>query len=172
MHLGLSLSLSYHLHGHSRVCSLFTLILFCYFLLYLPPLFLFLNYMKSVVNLHDSPLFSDKVSSSDPDYDDATLEDMLHQVHRAQVYDSSREDLSVGLSTSSVSIEQGDMLKIDRGDPVSTEAHKRRLGLFSTIKKSKFLQNAKQELVNTNFKPLTTEEEQRLLQEQLLQQNL
>ena len=54
MHLGSSLSLSCHLHGHPRACGLFTLILpFC-FLLYLPPLFLFLNYLKSVVNLHNS----------------------------------------------------------------------------------------------------------------------
>ena len=50
--------------------------------------------------------------------------------------------------------ERGDPLEIDRGDPVSTETQKHRLGLCSTIKKSKFLQNAKQELVNTNFKQL------------------
>ena len=43
---------------------------------------------------------------------------------------------------------------MDRGDPVSTEAQKHRLGLYSMIKKSKFLQNAKQELVSTNFKQL------------------
>ena len=39
--------------GHPRACGLFTLILLFYFLLYLPPLFLFLNYLKSVVNLHN-----------------------------------------------------------------------------------------------------------------------
>ena len=125
MHLVSSLSLSYHLHGHPCVCGLFTLILPFYFLLYLPPLFLFLNYLKFVVNLYNScnesmdstdefslstgykpkahdfyetvvepyvqlldspPLFYNKVSSADPDYDDATLEDILHQVHRAQAY--------------------------------------------------------------------------------------
>ena len=47
-------------------------------------------------------------------------------------------------------IEQGNLLERDRGDSVSTEAQKRRLGLYSMIKKSTFLQNAKQELVNTN----------------------
>ena len=41
-------------HGHPRVCDLFALILPFYFLLYFPSLFLFLNYMKSVVNLHNS----------------------------------------------------------------------------------------------------------------------
>ena len=49
-------------------------------------------------------------------------------------------------------IERGNPLEIDRGDPVSTETQKHRLGLCSTSKKSKFLQNAKQELINTNFK--------------------
>ena len=45
--------------------------------------------VEPYVQLLDSPpLFSNKVSSADPDYDDATLEDMLHQVHRAQVYHS------------------------------------------------------------------------------------
>ena len=50
--------------------------------------------------LDSPPLFSDKVSSADPDYDDATLEDMLHQAHRAPAYLSPREDLSVSLSSS------------------------------------------------------------------------
>ena len=48
-------------------------------------------------------------------------------------------------------IERGDPLEIDRGDPVSTDTQKHRLGLCSTSKKSKFLQSARQELVNTNF---------------------
>ena len=50
--------------------------------------------------LDSPPLFSDKVSSADPDYDDATLEDILHQAHRAPAYLSLREDLSVSLSSS------------------------------------------------------------------------
>ena len=37
---------------------------------------------------------------------------------------------------------------------MSTEAQKHRLGLYSVIKKSKFFQKAKIELVNTNFKQL------------------
>ena len=63
MHLGSSLSLSCHLHGHPCVCGLFILILPFYFLLYLPPLFLFLNYMKSIVNLHNS--CNESVDASD-----------------------------------------------------------------------------------------------------------
>ena len=57
--------------------------------------------VEPYVQLLDSPpLFSNKVSSADPGYDDATLEDILHQVHRPQVYHSLREDLSVSLSSS------------------------------------------------------------------------
>ena len=49
-----SLRHSHHLHVHGHPCVLFILILPFYFLLYLPPLFLFLKYLKSVVNLHNS----------------------------------------------------------------------------------------------------------------------
>ena len=145
MHCGSSsicLRHSPHPHVHGHLCVLFTLILPFYFLLYLPSLFLFLKYLKSVVNLYNSanesmdsidefslstgyepnaydfcetsvepymqlldspPLFSNKVSSADPDYDDATLEDMLHRGHRVQADHSVREDLSVSLSSSSIS---------------------------------------------------------------------
>ena len=51
-------------------------------------------------------------------------------------------------------IDLGDLLEIDRGDPVSTETQKHRLRFCSSIKKSKFLQSAKQDLINTNFKQL------------------
>ena len=44
---------------------------------------------------------------------------------------------------------QVDLLEIDRDDSVSTETQKHRLELFSTIKRSKSLQNAKQNLINT-----------------------
>ena len=180
-----SLRHSPHLHVHGHPCVLFTLILPFYLLRYLPPLFIFLKYLKSVVNLHkdstdefslstgyepkahafyetsvepyvqllDSPpLFSNKVSSADPDYDDATLEDMLHQV-RKPITLYEKTCLSV-CRRRQCPIEQGDLLEIDRGDPVRTETQKHRLGLCSTSKKSKFLQSAKQELINTNFKQL------------------
>ena len=50
--------------------------------------------------LLDSPLFSDKVSSADADYDDAALEGMLREAHRLHCHHSPREDLSVSLSSS------------------------------------------------------------------------
>ena len=49
------------------------------------------------------PLFSDKGSSADSDYDDAALEGMLREAHRVHCHHSQREDLSVSLSSSSVS---------------------------------------------------------------------
>ena len=52
--------------------------------------------------LDSPPLFSNKVSSADPHYDDAALEGVLHQAHRARAYHSLREDLSVSLSSSSM----------------------------------------------------------------------
>ena len=53
--------------------------------------------------LDSPPLFSDKVSSADADYDDAALEGMLHEAHRVHSHHSLREDLSVSLSSSSMS---------------------------------------------------------------------
>ena len=193
MHLGSSLSLSCHLHVHGHPCVLFTLIFPFYFLLYLPHLFLFLNYLKSVVNMHNScnegmdstdefslstgyepkahdfyetsvepytelldspPLFSNKVSSADPDYDDATLEDMLHQVHRAQAYHSLREDLSVSLSSSSMSDRTGRPVGDRSARPGEHRNSEAQIRTLLDNQKSKFLHNAKQELINTNFKQL------------------
>ena len=53
-----------------------------------------------------------------PDYDDATLEDMLYQAHRAQVDHSLREDLSVSLSLSSMSDRTGRPVRDRTGRPV------------------------------------------------------
>ena len=57
--------------------------------------------------LDSPPLFSDKVSSADADYDDAALEGMLREAHRVHSHHSQREDLSVSLSSSSVSDRTG-----------------------------------------------------------------
>ena len=104
--------------------------------------------------LDSPPLFSDKVSSADPDYDDTTLEDMLHQAHRAQAPTLYEKTCLSVCRRRQCPIERGDPLEIDWGDPVSTETQKHRLGLCSTSKKSKFLQSAKQERINTNSKQL------------------
>ena len=110
--------------------------------------------VEPYVQLLDSPpLFSNKVSSADPDYDDATLEDMLHQVHRAQAYHSLREDLSVSLS-SSMSDRTGQLVGDRSGGPSEHGSSEAQIRTLLDVIKSKFWQNAKQELVNTNFKQL------------------
>ena len=68
--------------------------------------------------LDSPPLFSNKVSSADPDYDDAALEGMLHQAHRAHANHSPREDLSVSLSSSSMSDRTGRPVGDGTGRPV------------------------------------------------------
>ena len=104
--------------------------------------------------LNSPALLSYRTPTADPDYDDSTLEDMLYRAHRAQAYHSVREDLSVSLSSSSMSDRTGRPVGDRPGDPVSTKAQKHRLGLYLMSKNRKFLQNAKQELINTNFKQL------------------
>ena len=49
------------------------------------------------------PQFPEQRFLEDYDYDDAALEEMLHNSHREHVYHSQREGLSVGQSSSSVS---------------------------------------------------------------------
>ena len=201
MHLGSSLGLSCHLHGHPCVCGLFTLILPFYFLLYLPPLFLFLNYMKSVVNLQNScnesvdasdelllstgyepkahdfketsvepytellgspPFFSNKVSSADPDYDDATLED-----------NSVREDLSVSLSSSSsVSDRTGQPVGDRPGRPGEHRSSEAQIRTLLDDQKEQILAECQARISQHEFQAARAEEEQRLLQGQLLQQKL
>ena len=118
------------------------------------------------MQLLDSPLlFSDKVSSADPDHDDATLEDMLHQAHRAQAYHSPREDLSVSLSSSSMSDRTWRPVGDRPGRPGehrNAEAQLRTLRALLNQKEQILADcqaiDAKLELTDTNFKLLTTEE--------------
>ena len=118
--------------------------------------------------LDSPPLFSDKVSSADPDYDDATLEDMLHQVHRAQAYHSLREDLSVSLSSSSMSDRTG-----RPGEHRNPEAQIRTL---LDNQKEQILAECHARINQHEFQASRAEEvqqrDQQLLQGQLLQQNL
>ena len=106
--------------------------------------------------LDSPPLFSDKISSADADYGDAALKGMLREAHRVHSHHSPQEDLSVSLS-SSVS----DRTERPVGDRMGRKVEQRNqeAQIWTLLdKKSKFLQSAKQELTNTNFKPLTTEE--------------
>ena len=111
--------------------------------------------------LDSPPILSDKVSSADPDYDDASFEDMFHQVHRAQASHSPREDLSV---CRQCPIVQGDLLEIDLERPrehQNTEAQIRTL-----------LDDQCQARTNQHeFQAVRAEEEPRLLQGQILVSN-
>ena len=53
--------------------------------------------------LDSPPFFSDKGFPADAEYDDAALEGMLREAYRVHRHHSQREDLSVSLSSSSVS---------------------------------------------------------------------
>ena len=129
--------------------------------------------VEPFVQLLDSPpLFSNKVSSADPDYDDATLEDMLHQVHRAQVYHSLREDLSVSLSSSSMSDGTGRPVGDTSGRPREHRSSEAQIRTLLDDQKEQILAECQARSSQHEFQAARAEEEQRLLQGQLLQQKL
>ena len=105
--------------------------------------------------LNSPALFSNKTSTADPDYDDATFEDVLHRAHRVRADHSVREDLFVSLSSSSMSDKQGNLLEIDRGQPGehrSSEAQIRTL--LDDQKRANSCRMPSKNYVNTNFKQL------------------
>ena len=126
--------------------------------------------------LDSPPLFSDKVSSADPDYDDATLEDMLLQVHRAQAYHSLREDLSVSLSSSSMSDRTGRPVGDRPGRPGEHRNSEAQIRTLLDNQKEEILAECKARINQHDFQAARAEEvqqrDQQLLQGQLLQQNL
>ena len=131
------------------------------------------------VQLLDSPpLFSDKVSSADPDFDDAALEDMLHQVHRAQACHSQREDLylSVSLSSSSVSDRTWRPVGDRTGRPVEQRNQEAQIRTLLDKQKEQILAECRARINHHEFQAARAEEvqqrDQQLLQGQLLQQNL
>ena len=65
------------------------------------------TYVESYTESRTHPQFSKQGFPEDVENDDTALEDMLREAHRAHVYHSQREDLSVGQSSSSVSERTG-----------------------------------------------------------------
>ena len=126
--------------------------------------------------LDSPPLFSDKVSSADPDYDDAVLEDMLHQAHRAQAYHSLREDLSVSLSSSSMSDRTERPVGGRPGRPGEHRNSEAQIGTLLDNQKEQILAECQARTNQHEFQAARAEEvqqrDQQLLQGQLLQQNL
>ena len=128
------------------------------------------------VQLLDSPpLFSDKVSSADPDYDDAVLEDMLHQAHRAQAYHSPREDLSVSLSSSSMSDRTGRPVGDRTVRPVEQRNQEAQIRTMFDKQKKQILAEFQARIDQHEFQAARAQElqrrDQQLLQGQLFQQN-
>ena len=122
--------------------------------------------------LDSPPLFSDKVSSADPDNDDAALEDMLHQAHRAQAYHSLREDLSVSLSSSSMSDRTGRLVGDRTERPVEQRNQEAQIRTLLDQQKGQILAECQARMNQHEFQAARAEEDQQLLQGQLLQQNL
>ena len=122
------------------------------------------------------PPFSDKVSSADSDYDDAALEDMLHQAHRAQAYHSLREDLSVILSSSSTSDRTGRPVGERTGRPGEQRNQEAQIRTLLDKQKEQILAECQARINQHEFQAARAEEvqqrDQQLLQGQLLQQNL
>ena len=89
-------------------------------------------------------------SSADADCDDAALEGMLDEAHRVHSHHSLREDLSVSLSSTSMS---------DRTwRPVEQRNQEAQMRNLLDKQKEQILAECQQEIADTNFKPLTTEE--------------
>ena len=126
--------------------------------------------------LDSPPLFSDKVSSADPDYDDATLEDMLHQAHRAQAYHSLREDLSVSLSSSSMSDRTGGPVGDRLGRPGEHPKPEAQIRTLLDKQKEQILAECQARINQHEFQAARAEEvqqrDQQLLQGPLWQQKL
>ena len=111
------------------------------------------------------PLFSNKVSSADPVYDDATLEEMLYRAHRAQVDHSVREDLSVSLSSSSSMSDR-------TGRPGEHRNSEAQIGTLLDNQKEQILAECQARISQHEFQAARAEEDQQLPQGQLLRQNL
>ena len=86
------------------------------------------TYVESLTESLTQQQFPEQRFLEDVDYDDAALEEMLHNSHRKHVYHSQREGLSVGQSSSSVSertgrpvVERTGRYVVERGQELNTE---------------------------------------------------
>ena len=122
--------------------------------------------------LNPPPLLSNKASTADPDYDDATLEDLLHQAHRAQVDHSVREDLPVSLSSSSMSDRTGRPVGGRPGRLGEHQSSEAQIRTLLDDQREQILAEYQARIDQHEFQAARAEEEQRLLQGRLRQQKL
>ena len=122
--------------------------------------------IKPYVQLLDSPpLLSNKASTSEPDYDEASLEDMLHQVHRAPVYHSLREDLSVSLSSSSMSDRTGNPVADRSGQPGEHRSSEAQIRTLLDDQKEQILAECKARTSRHEIQAARAEEVQRFFKD-------
>ena len=86
------------------------------------------TYVESDTESLTHPQFPEQRFLEDVEYDDAALEDMLHNAHRVHVYHSQREGLSVGQSSSSVSERTGRSVGERTGRPVRPSGQELNVG--------------------------------------------
>ena len=142
--------------------------------------------------LDSPPLFSDKVSSANADYDDAALEGMLREAHRVHSHHSLREDLSVSLSSSSMSDRTVRPVGDRTGRPVVDRNQEAQIRTLLDKQKEQILAECQAIINRHQFQAAydrrsllklgeelhcaraeeVQQRDQHLLQEQLLQQNL
>ena len=121
--------------------------------------------------LDSPPLFSDKVSAADGDYDDAAFEGMLHEAHRVHSHHSLREDLSVSQSSSSMSDRTGRPVGDRPGRPGEHQNSEAQNGTLLDNQKEQILAEYQARTNQHEFQAARAEENQQLLLGQLLQQN-
>ena len=96
---------------------------------------------------------------------------MFHQVHRAQAYHSLREDLSVSLSSSSMSDRTGRPVGDRSGRPGEHRNSQAQNRTLLENQKEQILAKCQARINQHEFQAARAEEDQRFLQGQLLQQN-
>ena len=112
------------------------------------------------------------IPTADPDYDDSTLEDMLYRAHRAQVDHSIREDLSVSLSSTSLSDGTGQPVGDRPGQPGEHNSSEAQIRTLLDEQKQIVLAECQARISQHEFQAAQAEEKQRLFQGLLWKQKL
>ena len=126
--------------------------------------------------LTSPPFLSKKGFPEDAEYDDAALEDMLREAHRVHVHHSQREDLSVSVSSSSMSDRTGRPVGDRAERPAEQSSQDAQIRTLLDKQKEQILAECQARINQLEFQAPRAEEvqqrDQQLLQGQLLQQNL
>ena len=101
--------------------------------------------------LNSPPFFSDKGFPEDAEYDDAALEGMLRQAHRVHSHHSQREDLSVSLSSSSVSDRTGRPVGDRAGRPAEQSSQEAQIRTLLDKQKEQILADCQAEINRHEF---------------------